>query len=62
VKIDDALGARLAAHASRVVEADPDRHAPPAVSDIGQVKPERLARAKPSVEHKADHRQVATAM
>ena len=38
VQIDDAFGSRLAANAARMIESNPDGHAPPAVGYVGEVK------------------------
>ena len=59
VQIDYAFGSRLAAHAARMIESDPDGHAPPAVGYVGEVKAQHLAGAKAAVEHQADQCQVA---
>ncbi len=61
VEIDYALGSRFAAHAARMIEADPDHHPPSAVGEIDQMKAKHFAGTKTTVEHQANYRQIATA-
>lgn len=61
VQVHHALGARLLPHAPGMVLAVADGHAPPAVGDIAQVQPERLAGPQAAIEHQAHQREVPPA-
>lgn len=61
MQVDDAFGAGLATHSTRMIETNPDRYAPPAIGNVGQMQAENLSWAKTAIKQQTDDRQIATA-
>ena len=61
MQINDALGSRLAADPTRMIEADPDRNASSAISQVGEMNAEHFTRTKATIEHQTDYREITSA-